>query len=271
MFMVTFSFARPADGLFLSQAAQSNEFAASSAGPVNSVAKEGAISTAVPQGSAKESSGNGISQLIPRRKLIVIGFLGGKVRAGNLVHREAQLIKTLQLGYPLAIRAEIFANSDGNAALRAILEFLDEDGDGRLSDEEKKSARIVLFGHSWGASQTITLAKRLNKLQIPVLLTIQVDSVRKLRQNDGDIPPNVLEAVNFYQSEGLLRGRKVIVAMDPAKTKILGNHESSYRQNPVSCAGFPWYARAFMRRHIEIENDPAVWNQIEELILFRAR
>jgi pimeloyl-ACP methyl ester carboxylesterase len=271
MFMVTFSFARPADGLLLSQAAQSNEFSASSAGPVNSVAKEGAISTAVPQGSAKESSGNGISQLIPRSKLIVIGFLGGKVRAGNLVHREAQLIKTLQLGYPLAIRAEIFANSDGNAALRAILEFLDEDGDGRLSDEEKKSARIVLFGHSWGASQTITLAKRLNKLQIPVLLTIQVDSVRKLRQNDGDIPPNVLEAVNFYQSEGLLRGRKVIVAMDPAKTKILGNHESSYRQNPVSCAGFPWYARAFMRRHIEIENDPAVWNQIEELILFRAR
>jgi hypothetical protein len=81
----------------------------------------------------------------------------------------------------------------------------------------------------------------------------------------------VLEAVNFYQSEGLLRGRKVIVAMDPAKTKILGNHESSYRQNPVSCAGFPWYARAFMRRHIQIENDPAVWNQIEELILFRAR
>ncbi|WP_263350076.1 hypothetical protein [Acidicapsa acidisoli] len=252
------------------EAAQSSEFAAPSAGQVDqvdSVGKEGAISAP----SLGESTGNRSGQPRPRRKLIVIGFLGGKVRAGNLVHREAQLIKTLQLGYPLAIRAEIFANSDGNAALRAILEFLDEDGDGRLSDEEKKSARIVLFGHSWGASQAITLAKRLNKLQIPVLLTIQVDSVRKLRQNDGDIPPNVLEAVNFYQSEGLLRGRKLIVARDPSKTKILGNHESSYRHNPVSCAGFPWYARTFMRQHIQIENDPAVWSEIEELILFRAR
>ena len=113
----------------------------------------------------------------------------------------------------------------------------------------------------------MTLADRLNKLGIPVLLTIQVDSVRKQSQNDREIPPNVQEAVNFYQSEGVLRGRSVIVARDPKKTKILGNHESSYRENPVSCAGYPWYARAFMRRHIQIENDPAVWGQVEALIL----
>jgi len=193
--------------------------------------------------------------------------MGGKVQAGNLVHSEAQLVRTLQLEYPRVIRAEIFANRHGDAALRTVLELLDEDGDGSLSDDEKKGARIVLFGHSWGASQAVTLANRLNKLHIPVLLTIQVDSVQKLRQNDERIPPNVREAINFYQSEGLLRGRKRIVAVDPDKTKILGNHESSYRQKPVSCPGYPWYARAFMRRHIQIENDPAVWSQIEALIL----
>jgi pimeloyl-ACP methyl ester carboxylesterase len=204
-----------------------------------------------------------------QRKLIVIGFLGGNVSANNLVHREAQLIKALQEDYPRDIHAAIFANRDGDAALRSVLDLLDVDRDGHLSDTDKSGARIVLFGHSWGASETVRLAERLNALQIPVLLTIQVDSVQKRWQNDASIPPNVREAINFYQSEGLLRGRSLIVARDPEKTKILGNYESRYRQNHVSCAGFPWYARAFMRRHIQIENDPAVWDAIETLILAR--
>ena len=148
-----------------------------------------------------------------------------------------------------------------------MLQLLDKDRDGRLSAEEKAAARIIIFGHSWGASETIALARRLNKLNIPVLLTIQVDSVQKSHQNDGSIPPNVREAVNFYQSEGMLHSRSLIQAMDPEKTTILwGITESTYRENPVSCAGYPWFARTFMKPHIEIENDPSVWSKIEALI-----
>src|SRR5580658_8279474 len=77
------------------------------------------------------------------RKLIVIGFLGGNVSASNLVHREAQLIRTLQSHYPLRVHAEAFANRDGDAALQTILNLLDEDKDGHLSDEDKSAARIV--------------------------------------------------------------------------------------------------------------------------------
>ena len=234
-----------------------------------SVASDGRMTTShsISPISSEASTITDIRISTPARKLIVIGFMGGKIRAGNLIHSEARLIRTLQLQYPRQIQAENFANRDVDAALRTVLQSLDEDGDGSLSEDEKKAARIVIFGHSWGASQAITLANRLNKLHIPVLLTIQVDSVQKLNQNDERIPPNVGEAINFYQSEGLLRGRKRIFAVDPDKTKILGNHESSYRQNPVACTGFPWYARAFMRRHIQIENDPAVWSQIKALIL----
>jgi hypothetical protein len=76
----------------------------------------------------------------------------------------------------------------------------------------------------------------------------------------------VHEAINFYQTEGLLHGRTSIAAMDPRQTKILGNYESNYREHPVSCADYPWFARTFMRPHIEIENDPSVWNRIEGLI-----
>lgn len=205
------------------------------------------------------------------QKLIVIGFMGGNVSADNQVHRELSLIKRLQEGYPLAVYAAIFANRNGDAALKTVLGLLDLDQDGRLTDGEKSAARIVIFGHSWGASETVALAGRLNRLGIPVLLTIQVDSVQKPGQNDGWIPANVREAVNFYQTEGLLRGRTAIQAVDPAKTTVLGNYESSYRQNPVSCAGYPWYARAFMHAHIMIENDPVVWGRIEQLILARMR
>jgi hypothetical protein len=199
-------------------------------------------------------------------KLIVIGFMGGKVHAGNMVHREAWVAQDLRQLYPLGLHAVVFANHDSNTALKTILQLLDADGDGRLSASEKNAARIVIYGHSWGASETVTLARRLGDLGIPVLLTIQVDSVAKNNEDDRSIPPNVRAAVNFYQTRGLVHGRSLIAAMDPAHTKILGNYQSSYREHPISCTGYPWFARTFMRPHIEIENDPSVWTRIEALI-----
>jgi hypothetical protein len=200
------------------------------------------------------------------RPLIVIGFMGGNVKAGNLVHKEAQVARDLQKRFPLAVHAEVFANGDNRNALQTVLRLLDEDRDGCLSKDEKATGRIVIYGHSWGASEAITLANRLNALAIPVLLTVQVDSVQKPNEHDGVIPPNVREAINFYQTEGLLHGRRVITASDPKQTKILGNFASSYREKPVALDGYPWFARTFMKSHIEIENDPEVWDAIEQLI-----
>ena len=206
----------------------------------------------------------------PPVPLIVIGFMGGHVRADNLVHREARLARDLDRRYPNAVRAMTFANRDEAAALHSLLNLLDTDQDGRLSDNEKTAARIVLFGHSWGASEAVNLAQELDQRGIPVLLTIQVDSVRKHGEDDGRIPANVREAINFYQTEGMLHGRRSIRAIDPTRTKILGSYESTYKMTPVSCAGFPWFARTFMMPHIEIENDDAVWNHIDALIVARS-
>ena len=196
--------------------------------------------------------------------------MGGHVRADNLVHREAQMARDLERRYPNAVRAMTFANRDEAAALHSLLNLLDTDRDGRLSDKEKSAARIVLFGHSWGASETVNLAQELDRRGIPVLLTIQVDSVCKHGQNDGSIPANVREAINFYQTEGMLHGRRSIQAIDPKRTKILGSYESTYKTTPVSCAGFPWFARAFMKPHIEIESDVTLRNQIDALIVARS-
>jgi len=199
-------------------------------------------------------------------QLIVIGFMGGNVSGGNMVHREALVARDLQQLYPFDLHAAVFANSDWKSALRTVMEHLDAKGAGRPSAQEKNAARIVLYGHSWGASEAVTLARRLNELGIPVLLTVQIDSVEKLNENDVSIPPNVREAVNFYQSEGLLHGRSQITAIDPKQTTILGNYEMSYREHPIPCDGYPWFARTFMKPHIEIENDPEVWERIVALI-----
>ena len=72
--------------------------------------------------------------------------------------------------------------------------------------------------------------------------------------------------MNFYQTEGMLSGRTEIEASDPRKTLILGNQRISYKTVGVNCDKFPWFARTFMKQHIEIENDPKVWGRVEAMI-----
>lgn len=197
---------------------------------------------------------------------IVVGFLGGFVGHTNSVHTEVKLAQRLGAEFPAGLEVRMFENHRGQDAFREVLRLLDADHDGTISPQEKSAARIAIYGHSWGASETVTLARSLGQVQVPVLLTVQVDSVEKRGENDGLIPPNVSAAVNFYQHDGLLHGRSQIVAADASHTQILGNFESGYKNNPVSLAGFPWFARHFMKPHVEIESDPAVWDRVEALI-----
>jgi hypothetical protein len=212
------------------------------------------------------SSGQANAASEPKAGTIVIGFVGGRVHHDNAVHKEVQLAAHLRSDFPTGMQAEIFENHQGRQARVAVLKLLDADHNGTLSDEEKRAARIVLYGHSWGASEAVTLARSLQKDGVPVLLTIQVDSVPKFGEDDRLIPANVAEAVNFYQLDGLLHGQRQILAMDGTHTKILGNFRLNYKTNQVKLDGFPWYAQLFMKPHIEIESDPHVWNQVESLI-----
>jgi hypothetical protein len=201
--------------------------------------------------------------------VIVIGFVGGFVRHDATAHSTVQLAERLRRDYPKGVHAEVLENRNREKAYAEIMRLVDTDGDGSLSEAEKKQARIVLYGHSWGASAAVTLARKLDREGIPVLLTVQVDSVSKHGQNDEVIPANVDAAVNFYQLDGFLHGRAEIRAADPAHTQIIGNFRFGYKENPVACPNYPWFNKVFMKPHIEIECDPKVWNQVESLI--RAR
>lgn len=198
--------------------------------------------------------------------VIVVGFVGGFVGHDNMVHSGVQLGAHLRQTHPSGVFVRVFENRRRENAHQEILRILDTDHDGKLSDEEKKEAHIIIYGMSWGGSETVSLAKELDKDHIPVLLTIQVDSVAKMRQNDQIIPANVGEAVNFYQSDGLLRGQPKIRAADENHTKILGNYRFDYKSKKIKCDKYPWFLRVFAKYHTRIECDTAVWSQVESLI-----
>jgi hypothetical protein len=197
---------------------------------------------------------------------IVVGFVGGFVKHDNLFHGEVQLAARLRQAYPIGLDVEMFENHDGEIALKRVLGLLDTNHDGTLVPQEKQSARIIIYGHSWGASEGIALARELQTKGVPVLLTIQVDSVSKMHENGAVIPANVARAVNFYQPDGLIHGRSSIRAADPTRTNIIGNFRFDYKASAYNCAGYPWFDRIFMKSHIQIECDANVWNQAESLI-----
>ena len=199
-------------------------------------------------------------------KTIIIGFVGGFVRSNDMKHPEVQFAARLREAYPSAVHAEVFANHDGKHALRRVLQLLSEDEAGVPTSLQKDNARIIIYGHSWGASQAVTLARDLGRLDIPVSLAILLDSVHKPGHDDAVIPPNVRNFVNFYQTRGLIHGRSRIRGSDPKSTNMIGNFRMEYQDHHIKCDNYPWIARHLNKPHHEIENDPRVWEQIASMI-----
>ena len=197
--------------------------------------------------------------------LIVIGFLGGFAKSGDTNHPEVWFGAYLQELYSSA-EVSVISNHQRRKAISEVLRRLDTDHDGILSPEEKRQAKIIVYGHSWGASEAAAFARELEPLGIPVLLTIQIDIVPKPGQRPVLIPRNVEAAINFFQSEGPLHGRPEVVAEDPERTEILGNVHMSYEDHHVDCRNYPWFARTFNNPHHEVENDARVWQQIASII-----
>ncbi len=202
------------------------------------------------------------------QNIIVIGFLGGFARDGDSKHPEVWFGAFLRERYAAAVQVSVLSNHEQRRAMADVLRVVDADHDGVLSAEEKSQARIILYGHSWGASEAAAFARELEPLGIPVLLTIQIDIVPKPGQKPVLIPANVEGAINFFQTEsdGLLHGRSTVVAEDPGRTKIIGNIHMTYDGRRVDCRNYPWLARTFNKPHHEIENDARVWNQIASII-----
>lgn len=201
----------------------------------------------------------------PNPSSIVIGFVGGFVRHNNPHQQPVQLAQRIRRSMGRDTFVQVFENRRRKQAFNTILHLLDRDHDGQLSNQEKSQAHIVLFGHSWGAAAAVLLARDLDRVGVPVLLTVQVDSIRKIWQHDRIIPDNVAAAVNFYQPHGLVHGRAQIVAADPSRTQILGNYRYDYQEQPVKCETLGLFDR-ITPSHAQSECDPHLWSRVEDMV-----
>jgi len=199
---------------------------------------------------------------LPPGSTLVIGFLGGFERWDD-EHRSVRQL-ALRLRERPGVYAESISNHRRKLALELIRRALDTNRNHRLEPEELAAARLILYGQSWGGAAVVATARDLDRLGIPVLLTVQVDSVGL---HDSIIPSNVRAAVNFYQHDLLsIQGRDQIRAADPAKTRVLGNFGASYVLRSVDETNASWARRTLGGSHAKMELDSVIWNLVEQHI-----
>jgi hypothetical protein len=128
------------------------------------------------------------SQLHDAIPTLVVGFVGGFVHADDVRHSEVQLARTLQEKYGDQVKVEIFKNRDAVQAHEAIVEWWNSLGGNMLPQSSTPAAGIILFGHSWGASTVVYVARELEREGIPVVLTIRLIASAKTERTTQSFP-----------------------------------------------------------------------------------
>jgi hypothetical protein len=196
---------------------------------------------------------------------LVLGFLGGLEPWNSADQGVRKLALELRARNLPGVHVETLEDRRRALALQLVRNAFDHDRNRIMDPEERRSTRLILYGMSFGGAAVVKLANQLKAMDIPVLLTVQVDSVGR---GDGVIPSNVAAAANLYQTDGaIIRGERSVRAEDPAKTRIIGNFQFTYRNKTVDLSEIPWYKIIFRRAHAKMNADPDVWRKVEELIL----
>ena len=196
---------------------------------------------------------------------LILGFMGGRNSWSNTEVGVGRLAQKLCRGDMPGVHVKTVENRKRNLALRLVRASLDTNRDGQLQSVERLRARIIVYGQSFGGAAVVKFARQLEAQGIPVLLTIQVDSVGR---GDGIIPANVRAAANLYQDNGrLIRGEAPIQASNPDRTRILGNFRFDYENSDIELSHLRWYKKIGRVAHAKMDRDPEVWQKVEELIV----
>ena len=197
--------------------------------------------------------------------VLIIGFMGGRESWDNDERGVRKLaLKLRAMNFP-AVHVETVENKKRRLAIELIHKAFDRDRSGRLDEHERASARLIIYGQSFGGAAVVKLARQLKELGVPVLLTVQVDSVGR---GDKTIPSNVARAANLFQRNGLIiKGEREIRPEDPAKTTIIGNFKFDYNKKKINLSEVSWLKRLFHTAHTKMDHDPEVWSLVEKLIL----
>ncbi len=143
---------------------------------------------------------------------LILGFIGGREDWNNEregVRRLALKLESLNLPH---CYVETVENKRRSLALHLIQEAFDRNGNKVLDSGETQSVRLIVYGQSFGGAAVVKFARELQKWNVPLLLTVQIDSVGR---NDAAIPSNVKYAANLFQRNGtFIQGEPKIYAED---------------------------------------------------------
>jgi hypothetical protein len=206
---------------------------------------------------------------LPAGDTLIIGFMGGRDSFRDRKVGVGRLADRLRERKLPGVQVETIENMRRGMAFKFVKRGLDRNQDGVLDLAERKAARIILYGQSFGGAAVVKFARTLHAIDVPVMLTVQVDSVGR---TDEIIPPNVRRAANFYQRDGrFIRGQSEIRAADPQRTRILFNRLHDYRNRAVPLENVSWYKKVLRTAHVKMDNDPEVWNEVQRLIVEAAQ
>ena len=196
---------------------------------------------------------------------LVVGFMGGRESWDNHKRGVRKLALKLRAANLPGVHVETVENKKRRLAVELIRHAFDRDQDGRLDERERASARVIVYGQSFGGAAVVKLARQLKEMGVPVLLTVQVDSVGR---GDKVIPSNVARAANLFQRDGLIiKGERDIRPEEPGKTTIIGNFKFDYGGKKIDLSEVSWLKRLFQAAHTKMDHDPEVWALVERIIL----
>ena len=202
---------------------------------------------------------------IEANETLILGFMGGRDSWDDEevgVGRLAGKLRALDLP---GVHVETVENRKRDIAIRLVRNSFDWNRDGMLDAAERDALRLIIYGQSFGGAAVVKFARQLDALGVPILLTIQVDSVGI---GDAVIPPNVRAAANLFQRNGLMiRGEPQIREEDPVRTTILGNFQFDYENKDIDLSGLSWFKKIGRVAHAKMDRDPEVWSLVEHLIL----
>jgi hypothetical protein len=210
-----------------------------------------------------------IPQPMPPGSCLVIGILGGINRWNDALWPVRTLALDLRASALPQVYVETVENRHQKRALELIRRSLDTNRDGRLDAAERSHACVILYGQSLGGMAVLKLAREMQRLQIPVRLAIEIDSIGA---GSHKVPANVMRVANLYQrSAMLLRGHSDLPLEDPARTQIIANRQFDYSQRQVDVPNINPVERTLGGKHITMEFDPEVWKSVRALIVEEVR
>jgi pimeloyl-ACP methyl ester carboxylesterase len=154
-------------------------------------------------------------------RIIYLGFVGALEPANNKYSGVVKIRETLRGKDFSDVCARSYSPYVWMDGRDWLLKHFPSHAGVLTADELQRSPKVILVGHSMGGWAMMSVARDLRSRDIPVELTIQVDSVGI---TDYTVPRNVKSAAIFHARDILMfMTTKQLRREDPHYTKVVAN------------------------------------------------